>query len=188
MRGLSPLSGERCQSKKTWLTQPPNMTFEEDFIVKEKSQTLESQFLLWDIGNPSHGGNSTEKTVKKKKMKREEEKRSSSETQPWYVTNHRGEPPLVPHLVAGGLRPQNPTPTPPLGKHASDQQDFRWISLSGPPAYGGPVISGDDVGRPFRRHRYFRLFSTRTIDLPLLVIHPTAVSLGKGGVCRRLQE
>ena len=39
-----------------------------------------------------------------------------------------------------------------------------------------------------RRRRYFRLFSTQTIDLPSLVIHPTAVSLGKGGVCRRLQE
>ena len=106
------------------------MTFEEDFIVKEKSQTLESQFLLWDIGNPSQGGNSTEKTVKKKKMKREEDKirwaqRSSSETLPWYVRNHRGEPDLVPHLVAGGLRPQSPPPTPPLGKHASDQQDFQ---------------------------------------------------------------
>ena len=93
------------------------MTFEEDFIVKEKSQTLESQFLLWDIGNPSHGGNSTEKTVKKKKMKREEAsttaaQRISSETLPWYVTNHRGEPPMVPHLVAGGLRPRSPPPTP----------------------------------------------------------------------------
>ena len=56
MRGLSPLSGERCQSKKTWLTQPPNMTFEEDFIVKEKSQTLESQLLLWTLETPPMEG------------------------------------------------------------------------------------------------------------------------------------
>ena len=32
---------------------------------------------------------------------------------------------MVPHLVAGGLRPQSPPPTPPLGEHASDQQDFQ---------------------------------------------------------------
>ena len=61
------------------------MTFEEDFIVKEKSQTLECQFLLWTLETLSHGGNWTEKTVMEKKKKREEEKirlapRSSSKT------------------------------------------------------------------------------------------------------------
>ena len=56
MRGLSPLSGERCQSKKTWLIQPPNMTLEEDFVVKEKSQTLESQLLLWTLETPPMEG------------------------------------------------------------------------------------------------------------------------------------
>ena len=56
MRGLSPLSGERCQSKKTWSIQPPNMTFEEDFILKEKSQTLESQLLLWTMETPPMEG------------------------------------------------------------------------------------------------------------------------------------
>ena len=30
---------------------------------------------------------------------------------------------------------------------------FRWISFSGPPAYGGLVISEDNVKRPFRRLR-----------------------------------
>ena len=78
------------------------MTFEEDFILKEKKSDFGKPTSPLDIGNPSHGGNLTEKTVKIKKMKREEDKirsaqRSSSETQPWYVTNHRGEPHLVPH-------------------------------------------------------------------------------------------
>ena len=78
------------------------------FLYKVWTAVFHLSFRQWEFVQKTHAWRHPSPWIKIKKMKR----RSSSETLPWYVTNHRGEPPMVPHLVAGGLRPRSPPPTP----------------------------------------------------------------------------